>query len=399
MMGVGIVPDQHQSIDGSFRVVQRALRAVRAAPAVTLLWLATSLLLAQGETPVVTHVAAIMAHPEFYNGRTVRIQGLLEATDDRWRLEGLGDLPLRMVAPGIPLTARRVDVVGQVLDIGRLRRDDPRLGIAELKALLPAPDDDDWPNPGDLVVCVAHSVATAVSFPAPSIRAIVLDPARYLDTPVTVSGQFRGRNLFGDLPEAIGFDRGEFVLANGGGSIWVTHARPRGQGFSFDPAVRADTGKWLEVEGTVHHRGGILWIEGRAVRLTQPAPAAPELPPGPPAPRPNPEVLFSVPSEGETDVKPGTSVRIQVSRTLDPLSFAGHIKVAYQGAAIPAGDEAKGEPPSFTTTYDPVNLVIEIHFTRPLQHFRMVQIELNDGITSPDKTPLKPWSLTFSMGG
>ncbi len=392
------MPDQQKSIIGSHRFLQRASRRLGAAPVLVVLWF-TAGLLAQGPALIATHVAAITAHPAFYGGHTVRIQGLLEATNDQWRLEGLGDTSLRIVSPRIPLTAGRMEVVCELLDLGRLTRDDSRLAEPSIKALLPAPGSDTWPKPGELMVCVAHSVAPAVNFIAPSIPAIVLDPARYLDLDVTVTGQFRGRNLFGDLPPAAGFDHGEFVLANGGAALWVTRAKPKGQGFNFDPATRADTGKWLEVEGTVHHRSGILWIEGRAVRVTQPAAPASNLPPAPAAPRPSPEVLFSVPTEGETDVPPGTPVRIQVSQPLSPLSFDGHIKAVYLGAPVPGGNEATNEPPPFSTTYDPVNRVIELRFTHPLQRFRTLQIDLTDGITSPDKAPLKPWSLKFTVGG
>ena len=64
---------------------------------------------------------------------------------------------------------------------------------------------------------VTAIVATAVAPPrtpaaTPSIRAIVLNPSRYLDQKVTVTGQFDGRNLLGDLPDAPGRSRYDFVL-------------------------------------------------------------------------------------------------------------------------------------------------------------------------------------------
>jgi hypothetical protein len=375
----------------------RAPRFVLAAPVLAILCASPS-----AQSPpqgiVITHVAAIAARPAFFSGKTVRIQGLLEATDQRWRISGLGDAAIRVVAPGVPLSAGRVEIVGRVIDVGSVARSDQSLSEPAVQAILPR-EDQRWPGKGDLVVCVAQSVAPAQNFAAPSLRAIVLDPARYLDSYVTVTGQFRGRNLFADLPDAIGFDRSEFVLAGGGAALWVTGTRPRGQGFGFDPKSRADANKWLEVEGTVHHRAGILWIEGKEVRLA-PAPREnPAVPPPPPPPLQPPEVFFSVPSEGETDVSPAIAVRIQVSRPLDPASLGGHIKAVYEGAPGGTSAGAEVQNPPFSVTYDRVNRVVEIRFVQPLLRFRTMRIDLTDGITAPDGAPLKPWSVRFTMGG
>ena len=62
----------------------------------------------------------------------------------------------------------------------------------------------------------------------PSVRAIVLFPSRYLDQKVTVTGQFGARNLVGDLPDAPGKSRYDFVLRSADAAVWVTNLRPRG---------------------------------------------------------------------------------------------------------------------------------------------------------------------------
>jgi hypothetical protein len=46
-----------------------------------------------------------------------------------------------------------------------------------------------------------------------------------------------------------------------------------------------------------------------------------------------------------------------------------------------------------------VNRVLELKFARPLERFRTLKIELQEGILGTDKQPLKPWTLTFALGG
>ena len=51
------------------------------------------------------------------------------------------------------------------------------------------------------------------------------------------------------------------------------------------------------------------------------------VPAGPP-----PEVIFSAPTEDETDVMQNSTVRIQFSRDLDPATLKGRVRVQYAGA-------------------------------------------------------------------
>jgi hypothetical protein len=43
--------------------------------------------------------------------------------------------------------------------------------------------------------------------------------------------------------------------------------------------------------------------------------------------------------------------------------------------------------------------VLEVHFAKPLERFRTVKVELLDTIHGTDGQPLKPWTLSFSVGG
>ena len=56
-------------------------------------------------------------------------------------------------------------------------------------------------------------------------------------------------------------------------------------------------------------------------------------------------------------------------------------------------------PLEFQHTYDAGTRAIEIKFTQPLDRFRTVRIELLEGIKAFDGAPVKPWTLTYSVGG
>ena len=64
-----------------------------------------------------------------------------------------------------------------------------------------------------------------------TIRALALAPDQYVGKGVTVTGRFRGANLFADLPQGAGTKgRWDFVLQSADSAIWVTRrasARPR----------------------------------------------------------------------------------------------------------------------------------------------------------------------------
>ena len=42
---------------------------------------------------------------------------------------------------------------------------------------------------------------------------------------------------------------------------------------------------------------------------------------------------------------------------------------------------------------------IEIRFTRPPDPFRTIRVDLLEGIRTFDGAPVRPWMLTFSVGG
>ena len=189
---------------------------------------------------------------------------------------------------------------------------------------------------------------------------------------MTVVGQFRGRNLFGDLPSSPGKSRYDFVLRSADAAIWVTEFRPRGRGFDFSVDARVDTGRWLQVSGTVTQERGLVTIIGSAIaEASAPeAPAEEEAAP-PPVPVEPGEVVFSSPTEGEIGVPMDATVRLQFSRGLNPASIAAQLRASYVAGA--SGDAA-GEALEIAHSYDAATRAVEIRFTRPLERFRTVKM-------------------------
>ena len=68
---------------------------------------------------------------------------------------------------------------------------------------------------------------------APPLRAVAMEPARFEGQNITIVGQFRGRNLFGDLPEAPAQNRYQFVLRSSDAALWVMGVQPQRQGIQF----------------------------------------------------------------------------------------------------------------------------------------------------------------------
>jgi hypothetical protein len=350
-------------------------------------------------------VPALLTYPVFFHNQPVRVRGDLNGVEGQTPWYLVSDdrqvmvMPSRKVSgatlPG-PGAAKLTDVTGYFLDVGRLEQADPRAtqDLGELSERLLRKT---WPGPGELLVLVAERTTAAEPLPAPSVRALALDPDRYVGQDVTVVGRFRGRNLYGDLPDAPGISRWDFVLTSADGAIWVAGRRPRGDNFDLNVEQRVDTGHWLEVKGVVRTDRGLVRIDATDIRPAQAPPPSKDTDltaqvadKGPP-----PEVIFTAPTQDETDVAPNAPIRIQFSRDLDPKSVKGQIILSYVGSA-PQG--AATELPGSTTTYDEGRRVMEIRFKTPAEPFRTIQVELREGITGTDGQPLKPFKLTFSTG-
>jgi hypothetical protein len=341
-----------------------------------------------------TTLEALAQYPLFFHGRTVVTRGTVEHPAPGVVALRSGDAsrPVFLLARGQSLPSDGpVEVRGEFWDLGRLTADDPHVTGIDLDPLLERVSEGRWPPHNQVLVIVAQTANEPERLP-PGLRAFVLEPARHEGQSVTVVGRFRGANLYGDLPQSPGKSRWDFVIQSADAAVWVTGVRPRGKGFSFDSTTRLDTGRSLEVTGIVRTERGLVWIEATKLELSvEAAPAAiidvPVRTPGPP-----PQVAFSLPVTGETDVSPAVKVRIQFTRDMTPESFKDRVRVSYVNANASSGT------PRVTTTYRRDNRVLEIGFAAPLERFSTVKIELAEGITAFDGVPLAPWSMEFSVG-
>ncbi len=349
-------------------------------------------------------VEALLAYPMFFHTQQVRVRGELRLRG-RDVLLGAGGHEVRLAGATAEAAARptdtRVEVRGLVLDAGRLEAGDPRLRGMDVGALSHALLGKPWPGVGEMVLLFADEVDDAPGFPSASIRAVALEPERYEDQAVTLTGRFRGRNLFGDQPNAPGRSRWDFVLLSGDASIWVTGLRPRGDGFNLSLDARADANRWLEATGTLRAARGLVFLEATSLRLAQP-PA--DKPPSEPVARvstagPPPEVVFSVPTDGETDIAPSSSIRIQFSRDVDRATLTGRVRVSYD--ARQSAERGEAQPPAIdpVLNYNEATRVLEIRFREPLARFRVVRVELLEGLMGTDGASARPWALTFTTGG
>jgi hypothetical protein len=378
----------------------------------TLLWTQTAGAQRSTRLPANTRriatVAGLATYSVFFHLQTVRVRGELGGIGGPtpWKLIGgqgtnanhevmVIPAPNAKIGGAADGTLRAYDVTGVFLDVGRLEQGHPR-ATQELIALSERLLKKGWPGLGELIVLVAESAVPAEPLAAPSLRNVALEPSRYAGSEVTVIGRFRGRNLYGDLPDAPNLSRWDFVLQSADAAIWVTGRRPRAEGIDLSPERRADTGQWLQVRGTVHEDRGLVRIEALDLRAATPPPATPEetvvqVPDkGPPA-----EVVFSAPTQDETDVEATTTLRIQFSRDLDPPTIKDQIRTAYVGF-VPG--DPNWQPPPVIVTYDQGRRTMEIKFKAPLELNRKVQVRLTEGIKGTDGQPLLPWTLNFTVG-
>lgn len=357
---------------------------------------ASALPLAQPAARRATTLVALRGYPGFYHQQVVTVVGTMRGTPERAAI-GVDEASVGLLIRDLP--EGRVELAGQFLDVGRMSPDDPRLIPFNLADRVRAAYPDRWPRPGEELVIVASATRPpppASDATTPPLRHVVLEPARFEGQRVSIVGEFRGRNLFGDLPESPVANRWLFVLRSGDAALWVSGLEPRGRSFRLDPTKRIDAGRWLTVTGVVRTAKGLTWVEGASLDVTQaPAEAVAvvevPLPPPPPV-----EVLFSAPMEGETDVAPAARIRLQFSRDLDSKSLEGRVRVAYVGAA---GQAPEPTALTFATSYTPANRALEIRPTEPWAPFREVVVELLDGVKGTDGGALKPFTLRFRVGG
>lgn len=344
---------------------------------------------AQNTTRRLTTIEALRQYPGYYHLQNVVLRGEFAESLGRITLRSdAGEIRIQL-SDGVRSTNGDVEVRGQLLDVGRLE-----VGDARFTALGEGVDKDRWPRPGEELFLSVTGVTPAIAATTAAVRSIALEPWKFEGRPVTITGNFRGRNLFGDQPGAPGLGRWDFVLRGTEGAVWVTGQQPKGRGFDLDVTRRLDSNQWLEVTGTVSRQRGLVVIAATKLALSKPLTSKPEVEEAPaPAPPPPPaDVIFSSPSDGEIDVSPTSPARVQFSRGLNPGTVSTGFRVGYAGAGATASEL------NVRITYDPGNRSVEIAFVEPLERFRTVTIETLDTLRALDGGLVTPWSFSYSTG-
>jgi hypothetical protein len=243
----------------------------------------TSLGSQYGDVEVVS-LHEIVSHPQFHQQRMVRTRGTFETGPDRgdYRLREERDQVLLLsVAEGNEfemLMGRSVDVVGVVRrirpkqyingeDLDKI--EDPDLPV------LPAPDPG-LPRVTISFLSMFDATPLARRPGSGGGLADLVQGAGPGGRSVKVVGQFRGANLFGDVPDLPGRDVDAFVLKDGDTAIWVVGKAAAGKGFRLDPRLQADSRFWLEVEGRLEPCAKQSCLRARRIQLTaRPASAEP----------------------------------------------------------------------------------------------------------------------------
>jgi hypothetical protein len=330
----------------------------------------------------------LLQMPESYTGRAVRTHGLLEMEPStgqlRYSLRGrfggrLYLYPTAEAGPDWEQNARQwlgkeVEVTGAV---GASTGQTGQVVYLLVWAFLGPPEEKAERRPDTAQV---------------TIEDLVTKPDRYDGRTVTVRGQFRGGNLFGDLPSASRQRSSDWVLKDDVFAVWVSGKKAKGPGWTLDADLRRDTGKWLQVTGRVLARNRVVTIQATDIVLSRPPAAdapvrveAEKPPPPPPKARRPPVVVFSLPLDGERDVPPDSVFQVQFSDDMDEQSFRDRVVFRYAGRPQP-GDNALDAK---RISYDLGRKTLQVDPGDLLRPGRVVELLLLPGIVDLDGRPLE----------
>jgi hypothetical protein len=350
-----------------------------------------------------------------YNKRPVVTQGVLDMMDANqayFRLRDEGAEVLILAVPNAHddvrrLIGREVEVVGLVREVPyrqaccresqsgcmmwQSQCDDPDLPV------LPNLDEgrSHWPNVSVTVWAITDMTPPPGTQRKPreykgaSLESLVMNPGDKDGETVRVTGQFRGKNLFGDLPIRSQRGSSDWVIKDDAFAVWVTGKKPKGSGWELDAGLKRDTGRWLEVVGRVQTVNGITYLRAVQVALASaPSPTAKvdAPPPLPERPKVPPVVVFALPLDGEEEVATDSRFIVQFSKDMDEKTFAGRVMLRYVGPVMP-GDRAFD---GVVLTYDAGRRALTVDPRDVLRPGRSVELLLLPGILDTDGLPLTP---------
>ncbi|HEY3119486.1 MAG TPA: hypothetical protein VGL15_02610 [Vicinamibacteria bacterium] len=341
-----------------------------------------------------------------YNHKAVRTQGDLDMLDPSGRYYRLRDNMAEVVI--IPvydaindvrmLMGRHIEVVGVVREL-QYDQGTCRMGPASLcedPDLPPTPNLKDLPGAPQVSITIwsasdltEYQKKREKEAPTLSLEALLSKPGERDGDVVRVVGQFRGKNLYGDLPIRSQRMSSDWVIKDDVYAVWVTGKRPRGPGWALDTGLKRDTGKWIEVVGRPATRGGVTYLRAVRVALTNPPSAlAQAAPPPPPPERPKvpPVVVFALPLDGEPEVPSDGRFVVQFSKDMDEDSFKGRVLLRYAGPRL-AGDR---EFDALKLSYDQGRRALTVDPGDIMRAGRRMELLLLPGIVDVDGLALIP---------
>lgn len=193
-----------------------------------------------------------------------------------------------LIIPGRDFDASELDkVVGlrriEVRGIVRLIRPKEYLGptgmdldLVEDPLLPPMPPprfEQGWPRISITAFAIRDRTSPESSRPKEAGggmgRQILDEPSAYSGKTARIYGQFRGRNLFADLPANSARGKDDWVLKDGDTALWVMGKAPKGQGWKLDLDYKGDSKNWLEVEGKPEVANGIVYLKASKVLMSK----------------------------------------------------------------------------------------------------------------------------------
>ena len=201
-------------------------------------------------TPVEVALSDLVQSGGAYEGRAIRTKGQLEFESAQGgRQYALRDnfgsrillVPVREVAAhwddeAMKMTGKEVEVTGLFRSGSQQGGVSAISGAIQFWKYLGPPEEDE------------KAVTAAPTLP---LESLVTHPDKQEGRLVRVVGQFRGRNLFGDLPASSERSRSDWVIKDDVFAVWVTGKKPKGTGWELDSSLKRDTGHWIEVIGRV----------------------------------------------------------------------------------------------------------------------------------------------------
>jgi len=334
--------------------------------------------------PVDVEIESLVQMPESYEGKAVRVRGRLTMlagiSDRNWALGELGAylsiVPVRDVVAPFDREARtwggrEIEVSGLV-SLGKHPMNETPITVITFWAFLGPTEREEVRPPS----------------PEATLEELLTRQGERDGERIRVVGQFRGSNLFGDLPSFSRWKLGDWVLKNDVFAVWVTGEKPKGKGWKLDPKLRRDSGKWLLVEGKPRTVEGVVYILADSVELTTaPSPTAhvEKAKPLPPLPLKTPVIVFSLPLDGERDIPQDTVFHVQFCNDMDEPSFEGRVGLRYAGRPRP-GDRVLD---AVTISYDIGRRALTVDPGDLLRSGRAVELILLPGIIDIDGQSLE----------